>query len=726
MKMAKKPDPFAEFFEDDPINTTSYDSFMDHEKRLRSHRGQKNKRDALNEVGAPPVISEEILAKRKIYRDDWVLAHRELFPMSTGASEFGRDQQKAIRRFQAIVQGRSGGKLVQCEPRGYCKTSRAINQILLGHLQGDIQFSLLVSSELGKTADIMDQIQSELLGNEELMKLYPGVFTCFQHIEGKAIKCKAQTMDGNFTHIGWSVDEIRFPVIPGEPSSGGIILVRTKDNLRGISKKIRFGEEAGKGIRPGFVLLDDIQTDRDARSPTICAQIHHNIKRAVLFGGSHTKKVKVVMTITPNKRDDVAHQFIQKEPSWEVAQYSMLQKFPDNMDLWDEFGRILLNFDKFKEGDRKKAQKRACEFVRENYDALHEGAQVAWEAAFEYDEDDPLELSALHHAMIFYYEEGEEAFNFECQCKLDTATKEEEMIKATPAIIMSRVSHLPRRKVPVNCMHIATHVDCNQDLFTYMTIASPQGFYPYIIDYGTYPKQPGTVWKKRKILYKLSDLYPDIQKEDIASLMYAATMDLSQIIAKTNYEREDGLSLQNRYVGFDTKWMGDHVVRAIRESPMRSFLHACQGASYDEKTRPMMEQSALDRDLHYLCYTGISTDRSVPLLKIDTNSIKTLVHRAFIARPGTIGSGQLFLPENPSDHHLIALQISSENPEVRVNTKDERAVTVWTEDESQDNEGLDNAVGAFALLFKIGCSLKIKSDVSITDIKDYISQKANY
>lgn len=723
--MAKR-DPFAEFFDDDSLNTADISSFLKHDRNLKGNRIARAKRDALNEVGLPPELSPELLELRKMYRNDYVLAHKDLFPSSTGSSEYGEDQKTAIRRFQTIVQGRSGGKLVQCEPRGFAKTSRAINQLLLAVLEGDITFALLVSSEIGKATEILEQIQTELLGNDELKKLYPGVLTCFQAIEGKSIKCKAQTMNGQFTHIGWSIDEIRFPVIPGEPSSGAIILVRTKDNLRGISKKIRYGERAGEGIRPDFVLLDDIQTDKDARSPTLCKNIHHNVKRAVMFGGSHTKKVKVIMTITPNAKDDVAHQFIQKEPSWEVAMYSMMKSMPTNMDLWDQFGRILLNFDKFKEGDRLRAQKAACLFVKENYDEMHRGAKASWEAGFEYDEEEPLELSAVHHAMIFYYEEGEEAFNFECQCKLDIATTEEEMIKATPEIICSRVSHLPRRKVPVNCLHIATHVDCNQDIFTYATIASPTQLYPYVIDYGTFPPQPGGIWKKKKVMNRLCDRYPDIQREDVGSLMYAAVQELGPILANTQYEREDGLTLQNRYIGFDARWQGEHIIRAIRESSVKSFLLATQGLSYDEKKKPMMEESSLDRVLHIHCYTGISTDRTVEMLKIDTNSIKTLVHRGYIARPGTIGSYKLFLPENPGDHHPYGLHLISEDPEIRVNVKESRVVTVWTHDEQQENEYFDNTVGATALLFKIGCNLRIKAEAQSTDIKDYLNQESNW
>jgi hypothetical protein len=151
-----KHDPFGDFFDDDPLNTSDVSSFLTHERHLRKNRHDKAKRDALNEVGAPPVLTEEILALRKQYREDYILAHKDLFPNSTGASEYGEDQKTAIRRFQGIIQGRSGGKLVQCEPRGFCKTSRAINQLLLAILEGDVRFALLVSSEIGKAEEIAE------------------------------------------------------------------------------------------------------------------------------------------------------------------------------------------------------------------------------------------------------------------------------------------------------------------------------------------------------------------------------------------------------------------------------------------------------------------------------------------------------------------------------------------------------------------------------------------
>lgn len=688
----------------------------------RNDRRTELYKSLIHNVEADCTIPQELLDKRAELRKDYVEAHRLVFPNSTGLRPYGDEQNAAIRRFQRIVQSR--GKLVQAEPRGFAKTSRAVNQLLLGILTGDIKFALIVSSAIDKSQDIMDQLQTELLGNEALEQYFPVVMKCFQATEGKALKAARQTLNGEPTHVDWSKDSIRFPHVPGEPSSGAVILVRTKDNLRGISRKIRYGPDAGKVIRPDFVLIDDIQTDKEATSPTVSAKIIRTIKRSVLFGGSHSKKIRAVMTITPNIEGDVATHFILDEPSWEVALYPMIKSMPKNMDLWEEYAAILLNFDRRKEGDREKAQRRAAEFVKTNFDAMHEGAEATWEWAYEWDTDDPIELSAVHHAMTFFFEEGEEAFNFECQCKVERKNSDEEVLKALPEQIVTKLSHLPRRIVPAHCKYLVTHVDCNADLLTYATFASDTELRPYLIDYGTYPPQPGVLWKKGKIVKKLESVYPDIEREDFAGMMYQAVKDFGEILANTIYKREDGHEMVHRYIGFDTMWQTDHILRAIRESRHRSLILGTQGLFYGVKDRPMMEQVHGDRTMHFHCFSAPSTDRVVDLLKIDANSIKTLVHRGFIARSGSIGTYKLFIPENPGDHQLLAEHLCVEDPTTKTNVKENRIVVEWTKDrENFDNEFFDNFVGGTALLIKAGCTLKARKEIKRLDMGSFINSQ---
>jgi hypothetical protein len=201
--------------------------------------------------------------------------------------------------------------------------------------------------------------------------------------------------------------------------------------------------------------------------------------------------------------------------------------------------------------------------------------------------------------------------------------------------------------------------------------------------------------------------YHDIPPEDISEQIYQAVIELADALGHTKYIREDGAELLHRWIAFDSNWQTDHVLRAIRECSQRSLTIAAQGLFYGVKDRPMMESPNSDRELHFHCFTTPSADRVIPTLKMDTNNLKTLCHRGFIARPGTIGSIKLFLPENQGEHSLLVDHLISEDPEQKINIKDNRVVTEWAKTRNvHDNEYFDNMVGCLALLFKCGCTLR--------------------
>lgn len=718
-------DLFGEF--DDPGEEFDLEKELNRQahkvsKRYANDNAVKGARQiAANTIERIP-ITQETMERRLLYREDYVRAHAEIFPNSTGIKPFGADQLESIRRFQRIVHSR--GKLVQLEPRGFAKTSRAVNQILLGILQGDIRFALIVSSALDKANEIMDQIITELVANIELAKLYPIISACFRAVEAKPMKAMNQMFEGNLTNIRLKRHEIVFPIIPGEPSSGARILVKTKENVRGLSGRVRGGDESGKGERPDFILLDDIQTDKDAQSPTVCERIHKTIKRSVLFGGSHSKPIRAILTITPNKPGDVASRFARKEPSWEVARYGMLKSMPKNMHKWEEFSRILLNFDRYREGDREKAQYRAKQFVIDNYAELHEGAVPAWEWAYDWIDPDGIEVSAVHHAMIIYYEEGEEAFKYECQCELGEEQTEKDDLLVDADTVCGRVNITKRFVLPPEDLHIVTHVDVNQEILSYVTMSCGPTFRPTVIDYGTWPKQETNVWKKKNIYTTLSRLYPDYRPEDISGRLYQAVQDLIEYLAPTYYERTDGARFGHRYIGIDCNWEQETVIRAIRESKHAPICVGMQGIAYTERDKPLMEmESTADRQIHFHCYTTVSSERSIEVVRMDTNNIKTMVHRGFLKKGNQIGAIRLFQPTDDSYHMLYAEHITNERGRYRTDEKSGRTVMVWDRvTENNDNEYLDNTVGCIALLIKTGVSLRQNKGGSkaVTDIYDYM------
>jgi len=401
----------------------------------------------------------------------------------------------------------------------------------------------------------------------------------------------------------------------------------------------------------------------------------------------------------------------------------MIEKMPERMDLWNEFGQIILNFDKYVEGDWMKAQLRGKQFVLDNYEELHKGSKVAWEWAYDWKNEESFEVSALHHAMILFYEEGVEAFNYECQCIIPTEESGGVQYKASYEQINDKIVNLPRYKVPLRVKDIVTHIDCNQDLLTYLTIGSDATFTPHIIDYGIFPPQPSDFWSKSSIHYTLASYFSNVPKGDVSTLIYQGASELIKLLGNNRYVREDNFELTNRLIGIDVNWEGESVYRAIRESPHRNIVVATQGLFYGVKDKPLMEQSDTSRDLHFHCYTAPGSDKVTPCLRMDVNNIKTLVHRSFIAAKGTIGSSTIFLPEEGLNHMLYNQHLQAEDPTQLVNEKDERVVVEWHNKRDNDNEYFDNTVGGFALLFKLGRSLqKMIPKTSFTDINDWFQQ----
>ena len=202
-------DPFEEVFEPDSTSVAGYMAFSDTKRRNIAH---KRKKDEQNEVGECPPLTPELLDKREIYANDFVLAHKEVFPESTGQKPFGKVQQESIRFGQQIFH--QGGRLLKLEPRGYAKTTRITNEALLATLLGIQDYIVIICSNQEKAAEILDSLKTEIYDNEQLFQLFPGPIACFRNLEDTPQKSRYQTYMGERTKIFWGSKYLRFPWVP--------------------------------------------------------------------------------------------------------------------------------------------------------------------------------------------------------------------------------------------------------------------------------------------------------------------------------------------------------------------------------------------------------------------------------------------------------------------------------------------------------------------------------
>ena len=710
-------DIYDEFYGDaEDISSEDWRTLNKTEKdALRRKKARSNK----YEVGLCPPLSEEQLELRAKYEKDYVSMHQDLFKRSTGIKPFGSAQITSIKQTQHIIN--HGGRAVIAEPRGFGKTSRTSNNCLMAVLQGKIRYAVILASSVAKATEILESIVTELMDNAELAHLYPAVCRCFEQLQEGFRISFVQTYAGELTNIQVQKDKIRFPQIEGEPSSGSVIQIRPKDNVRGLFTKIRYGPESGRVLRPDFVFMDDIQTDEEATSPLVPTKIVRIIKKSVLFAGSHSKRISAVMCCTPIAAGDVASHFILNEPSWEVTLFKMIPTMPTNLEKWlTDYREVFMDFNKFIPGDRTRAAVASKEYVLANYDELHEGHEASWEWAYGWAEDPVTEVSALHHAMNMLLENGPEAFETECQCNVELRGSDGQEIKCTPEQIIHKTSRFNRFECSVDTHFVTTHIDVNKELLTYVTMGCPQVLRPSVIDYNTWPRQPSNIWAKGKVVNSLQRFYTHIP--ELENQIYIGLVDLLAYLTETEYRREDGAALMNNLITIDMGWKIDEVQRAIRDSPHRNLIHCARGQGLTARVKEFGQRHyGPDTMVYHHCALVPTLDRQGMALYMDVNYFKTMLHKGVKAREGITRSINIFNPSPGESHLMLAQHWCSESPFEDRNEADGRNVIIWTPPKG-DNEFLDNAVGCLANFMKLGVKLTSTENKPIKkmDMQEYM------
>jgi hypothetical protein len=138
--------------------------------------------------------TEENLARRQYYLDNFPAAHVDLFTNSSGKKPLGSAQIDSANHTNRIL--KNGGKILKLEPRGFGKTTRLANEFLLAILGGIRSYALISAASSLKGQDILDQIISELVSNEELYKLFPKECEAFINAYGNPARARHLHVDG--------------------------------------------------------------------------------------------------------------------------------------------------------------------------------------------------------------------------------------------------------------------------------------------------------------------------------------------------------------------------------------------------------------------------------------------------------------------------------------------------------------------------------------------------
>lgn len=222
-------------------------------------------------------------------------------------------------------------------------------------------YLILFSQTYEQAVKYLMNIREEFEGNDKLARDYP-------HVCGIGSEWR---QDGFVTRNGVRIEAL------------------------GAGQKIRGRRKRSK--RPGTLLIDDAEGDEAAYSKKTRDTIRNWATKGVFKAGGPGTNIFIAGTVV-HRECLVAH--CGRMPGWRTLRYKSFMRWPDRMDMWGEWERMLIG----DPSNNEKAERDAREFFKAHEEEMRQGAEVLWP-----------HLEDIYDLMFMRASEGHAAFESEKQ-----------------------------------------------------------------------------------------------------------------------------------------------------------------------------------------------------------------------------------------------------------------------------------------------------------------------
>jgi len=565
---------------------------------------------------------------------------------------FSANQQKIIDGTWSIL--KHGGQKIILDHRGGGKSSTFRGVQLLGALSGQVRFSPIIGKNFREGLRNLNIQKRILETSEELLADYPEACVPVRRLEGVSQRASTMPYRGEVLQFEWKPDFVQLPIIDGR--GGGVLSATGIDGggIRGISVFTQ-----GDIVRPDLVLLDDLQDEESARSSLQTEKIMDTIKQSVLGGKGHGEQFGVMAAMTCIAPDDVADRLANRDlyPTWRGERLKMVYAWPKRMDLWQAYEDIVLAAMNG-EGEYRGIHciEAANDFVRDHYEAMHEGARLG-SAYLHIDRSGETDcVSSLQYAMNERIDIGREAFEAEYNNNPISLTSQP-ILTVTPYLVQSKLLGHPRGVVPDGFSRLWCGCDVGKNyLHAVVGVTPARNRIVHVIDY---------------FRVEIGAVDGDARDRDSAAhqlldaKIYEALAHLRNRLESGYYQDTSGRPLRPELVCIDRGFMRETVERFCDEPEslrggMRRYLSMRGYAA--SKAQPRASESCLVADHFYARrYDVMRSGKTVKIWRYFQNADqhKMLVHEGFRQEPGNPGAVSLF-GAHASEHNEYAHQICAE------------------------------------------------------------------
>jgi hypothetical protein len=648
-----------------------YDDYRDRQAAHSRSRSQSGR-----EIGPLPDIVDRPRRERaagslRVFCETYLA---EQFRLAWSA-----DHLRVIDRLERCA--REGGQFALAMPRGSGKTTLTIAAALWTVLYGYRRYVVLLGATSPKGSQLLRSVRDQLEMNERLAEDFPEACYPIVRLERIYNRANGQTLDDQPTRMEWTKYGIRLPTVPGSACSGSVL------EAYGITGAFRgaFKDTAdGRKIRPDFVIGDDPQTKRSAKSQVQCDDREQLLKRDAVGLGGPGVRVAVIVPCTVIRHDDLADRLLDRKlnPEWQGEKTRLLKSFPKNLERWEEYGR-LRSEDLQAGGDGAIA----TEYYREHQEEMDAGAEPAWPARF-----NDNELSAVQNCMNLWLKDPE-GFAAEYQNEPKDTSVAAGAERLTVEVLVVKVLPMLRRgTAPGDATRVTGFIDVQKRLLYWMVCGWDARFGGAVLDYGTWPEQPVGEFTALNARATLKKAYPKAQ--GVSGLIYSGLHELITRLVSREWPREtEGLGLRLSRLLVDCNWSEstEAIFKIAREHPHAALICPSRGRGISEKVAPISawKPSGLRRGRDW----QEENEGTGRVINFDTNSWKSFAAGRLQTPPGSHGSLGVWGHGLPGRGHTVLFDhLTSEYSTLKEGPH--RKVDVWQLLPNRENHWWDCLVGS--------------------------------
>jgi hypothetical protein len=735
----------------------------DQSKAAYDAKQSKNKRDIWLDADGEEIwrqLIEGINWERRLACKRNLRLFNETYLPNVFSLGWADNHLRCIRKMETVFL--DGGMFALAMPRGGGKTAMCRGSMLWGTGYAHRVFPFFIGASAKKATQTLDFIKTYWYMSQALRQDFPEIAYPIRRIENRAQLATGQIFRGESTHVEWGADSVRYPCIllPRElgelyerqdpesvqwlkeyqaylPSNAGVI-IRTA----GIDGSIR-GDADVHPItltqpRPDVALLDDVQKDQGADSPTTCDKLIAMIDGAVQGLAGPGERIAALMPNTVIREGDVSDTYLDrtKKPEWGGERCALVNSWPPGISdveitLETEAGK---HWTQYGEERRKSYRlyddiRLATEYYRKHREIMDDGFVCSWDERY----DSDTELSAQQHAMNLRLS-NPITFLAEYQNKPRRYDHDNTIMISADDLAKKTVG-IKRRHLAPDAHRLVAFIDVQNEILFYSVLAVNMDFTGNVVDYGTWPHVGIPSFQKHQVegwsllTTEFFKAYPQHRDKAIkteggkvrapldAKIYFALTKAVNHLL-KLRFTRDmDGIPETRKVerIGIDTRWgkASEFIKQYCRECGHRevvpytgqAFLPSHKQLEEYVRTTGWLFEDQVNPSVKEVKWVFKPMPDGYRMLQCDVSRMKTFLMKRLASPPGASGSISLF--DAPAEaHEMFARHIcESEYPEpleARGMKKD-----LWRpRSGNPDNDYLDTVVGCCALASMLGASVK--------------------